>query len=179
MAFEISGKIIAKAGNGKGFKISSVDGWFNASAAASSFLSKVEKGDEVTVAYEKKGVSKICTKITKSSAKGNNTQSEEQLEVSEFVCEECGKALKDGKYKKCWACNQKSPKTEASKSSDKPYIPRVGGYGSAEDIAGKEVGCAAGVAGNILSGRQEDPETLLEMFRILSNGILEHIRSLK
>ncbi len=38
--------------------------------------------------------------------------------VSGFKCEDCGKALKDGTYKKCYTCNQKNPapKTSTGKS---------------------------------------------------------------
>jgi DNA-directed RNA polymerase subunit RPC12/RpoP len=87
-----------------------------------------------------------------------------------YTCKSCGKELKDNKYEVCFECSQKGNKsTNFNKTS----------YGSPEDIAGKEIGCAANCAATILSGRQEDPETLLEMFRTLMNGILDHIRMTK
>ncbi len=87
-----------------------------------------------------------------------------------YTCKSCGKELKDNKYEVCFECSQKG---------NKPTSFNKTGYGSAEDIAGKEVGCSANCASTILSGRQEDPETLLEMFRTLMNGILDHIRMTK
>lgn len=108
-------------------------------------------------------------------------------------CEVCGKELKDDKYKLCFMCNKKKaaekpkeepkiedkPKTELAQEKPREQYNSGTKYGSAEDIAGKEVGCAANCAATILSGRQEQPETLLEMFRILHNAILEHIRASK
>ena len=63
---DVTGKLIAKAGNGKGFKVENQDGWFNASDAVVPYLAKIEKGEEVTISYEKKGASKIVTKIVKA-----------------------------------------------------------------------------------------------------------------
>lgn len=150
MSYEIKGTIIAKAGNGKGFKISTdQEKWYTATDITAPYLAKMNKGDEVVVIYEKKGVSHICTKIMKAEAKAvEPTPAPTASSVS-------------------------TPKTYTQ-----PFVNKTG-YGSPEDVAGKEVGCAAGCAANILSGRQEDVDTLIEMFRVLTNGILEHIRSLK
>jgi hypothetical protein len=145
---EVTGKLIAKAGNGKGFKIEGEEGWFNASDAAAKFLANIEKGAEVIVTYEKKGVGKNVSKITQ-------VQTEKPVEKKE--------ALTATASKPAW-----QPKTEFKSN-----------YGSPEDVIGKEVGCAAGVAATMLTGRQEDPETILEMWKVLTVGVLEHIRSLK
>jgi len=174
---EVTGKIAVKAGNGKGFKIDGQDGWFNATDTVKPYLAKMEKGDDVVVTYEKKGVSKNVTKITKAG--GSPAPAEVKSEVTKGtgtpVCEDCGKELKTDKYPKCYVCGKKAFKGKAPANS----YGSKSNYGTAEDIAGKEVGCAANCASTILSGRTEDPDALLELFRILSNGILEHIRALK
>ena len=122
----------------------------------------------------------VCGKVLKDNkyptcwdCKNQPQKPEEKKEEPSkviYTCKSCGKELKDNKYEVCFECSQKGNKpTNFNKTS----------YGSPEDIAGKEIGCAANCAATILSGRQEDPETLLEMFRTLMNGILDHIRMTK
>lgn len=171
--------ITSKAGNKKGFKIEEdKDQWYTANKEAIDDLAKVEKGDKVEITFVKNGVFRNVSKITKVT----ETKVEEPKEESKFKCEDCGKALKDDTYKKCYMCNKKAPaKTRIIDETEKDKGERksTSNYGSAEDVAGKEVGCAANAAASILAGRQEDPEGLLELFRILFNGILEHIRNSK
>jgi hypothetical protein len=177
MAFETKGKITAKAGNGKGFKISSVEGWINADDNSALYLAKFEKGDEVTVVYNKKGVKKICTKIMKASSSSRK----ETTDTTGKICE-CGKTIKNDKYDTCYTCSQNKNKTTSSgKKSYKSNSENTNrtSYGSPEDVAGKEVGCAANSAAAILSGRQEEPDVLLEMWSLLFDGILARIREAK
>jgi len=148
-------------------------------------LAKIEVGTDVEVEYFKKGVKKEVTKITAvTSAPQAQAPAPQQSEVSAGPkCNVCGKALKDGKYKTCFMCNKKKqaekPAAEAASTEAPKASYSKSNYGSAEDVAGKEVGCAAGCAASILAGRQEQPEVLLEYFRVLMNGILEHIRASK
>jgi len=171
---EVKGKLIVKASNGKGFKIEGDEGWFNANDEAAKYLAKFEKGDVLVVTWEKDKVSRKVTKVVKAE------EIKKEENPAAFTCEDCGATLKDGKYKKCYMCNKKAPaKTETKSDTGSSGTGSSGwtksNYGSAEDVAGKEVGCSANCAASILAGRQEDPETLLEMFRILCNGILEHV----
>jgi hypothetical protein len=64
----VVGKIKAKAGNGNGFLIDTVEGWFNASEKVVPYLAKMNKGDEVEVSYFKKGVKKEVTMLKKVGA---------------------------------------------------------------------------------------------------------------
>lgn len=184
---KITGVLKRKAGNGKGFLLEGDENWFNASEEAAKYLAKIELGTRVGVEFFKKGIKREVTIITEAK----DAVKSEVTSDAKFTCAECGAPLKDGKYKKCYMCNKKSAakvevkseptaETTTTASADtKTWSSSGTKYGSAEDIAGKEVGCSAGVAGSILAGRPEDAETLLEMFRFLTNGILEHIRSLK
>lgn len=61
---ETTGILIAKAGNGTGFKLEGVDGWFNASEAVVPYLAQIQKGSKVNVVYTQKGTMKIVTKIS-------------------------------------------------------------------------------------------------------------------
>jgi hypothetical protein len=171
---EAKGIVKAKAGSGKGFLLDNDANWFSVKDNLVDDLAKVEKGTEIEVTYTKNGTFRNVSVINVVAKKAAKTEAKSEG----FACEDCGAALKDGKYKKCFMCNKKAPKETAKE--DKPATNyNKSNYGSPEDVAGKEVGCAAGVAGKLLSGRQEDPETMLEMWKILTNGILEHIRNLK
>jgi len=171
-----------KAANKKGFKIEGdKDQWYTANKEILDDLAKVEKGDKVEITFVKNGVFRNVSKIEKVKSETKSEAKEEPK--SGFTCEDCGKELKDDKYKKCFMCNKKSPpKTkvidEPEKEKDTGWKSKSN-YGSTEDISGKEVGCAANCAAQILSGCPLTPEETLETFRVLFNGILEHIRANK
>jgi hypothetical protein len=165
---EIKGKVVTKMSNGKAFKLS--DGkFYNVEDAIKSDLAKINNGDEVILEVEKKGVANIVKKITKAT--GAETKKDTEKPTGEFKCEECGATLKDGKYKKCYACNQKNPDT-----SNKDKI----GYGSPEDIRGKQTGCALAAAASAAAGRQfinekgeEDPEKAAQWIKIVADSLLD------
>ena len=166
---EVTGKIAVKAGNGKGFKIDGQDGWFNATDTVKPYLAKMEKGDDVVVTYEKKGVSKNVTKITKAG--GSSAPAEAKSEVTKGtgtpVCEDCGKELKTDKYPKCYVCGKKAFKGKApSKSFDNP-----------EKTAQIQRGNALNAAAAVVAGQQEIPETLAEMTIIVAEKLLEWLRA--
>lgn len=153
---QCKGKLLVVARNKRGFKVEGNDNWFNATEAVVPYLEKIPVNTEVIVTYNKKGIRQEAIKIVpvkKEVPARKVANKSEKRDLSKIKTED---------------------ETEKIATS-RP----TGYYGSPEDIAGKEVGCAANAAAAILSGRQEDPETLLEMFRILCNGILEHIRTLK
>lgn len=153
MSQRVESVLKRKAGNGRGFLLEGNESWFNASKAVEPYLAKIEVGTAVVVEYFKKGIKQEATKIYASASKPLTTEVIPKVETTS---------------------------TQAAQPHvEKPYVPRIGGYGSPEDVAGKEVGCAAGCAASALAGRQEDPETLLEMWRILFAGILDHIRANK
>lgn len=164
---EAKGKILVKAGNGKGFKLSGVEKWFNANDE--SMLADVEKGEEVTVYYEKKGASQQVTKIVKAGA----------VEVAEAKCEVCGKVLKNPKFKKCYTCNMN--KVEAKIEEDEPKAiaekPKPYNDFNADRTAQIQRGNALNAASAVLAGRQEDPETLAEMVIVVADRLLEWLRA--
>lgn len=171
---EIRGKLKVKAGNGKGFLVEGQEGWFNASDSVVPYLEKINKGEEVTVVFEKKGVKKEVIKITKISnvVEKNTPEPEEKESPTGFVCEECGAALKDGKYKKCYPCNKKTP---AQKEGKKSWVKTS--YDNPEKTAQIQRGNALNAAADLLSGRQEDPETLAEMTLVVAEKLLEWLRA--
>jgi hypothetical protein len=174
MAFEIKGKVTVKAGNKKGFKIEGDNDWFTANTNVIDSLAKVNVGDLITIEYEKKGVFRNVTKLSKAIE-----EKKEEPKGTIKKCK-CGADIKNPAYDICYTCSQKG-KTDAidgDTKNNKLHRDRIE-YGSPEDINGKEVGCAAGAAASILAGRQEQADVLLEMFNILFTGILERIRAEK
>jgi rubrerythrin len=135
MAETLRGKVTAKAGNGKGFKLEGFEGWLTAQKEAIEELKVINKGDEVEITYTKNKVFFNVSKITKIVMP---SLPPETTATTGFVCEVCGKALKDNKFKKCYTCNKdkkESPKAEEKKTQvyDKPqetkssYICKVCG----------------------------------------------------
>jgi hypothetical protein len=170
---EVRGKVLAKAGNGKGFKVEGQEGWFNAGDAVVPYLAKIEKGTEVIVTFEKKGVAKNVTKIVKAGTETPKEEHQPTKSSTGFECEDCGKELKDGKFKKCFMCNKKAPKTEGNKISRKePSYTQ-----SPERSAQIQRGNALNAAGRLLSGRPEDPETLAEMAIVVAQKFLDWLRA--
>ena len=198
---EVKGKIVVKKSDNKAFKFSD-EQWYNVNSEIIPILEKMNKGDEVIINYEQKGVSrhvskmtlastitkekpetpevkfkceicgaslkdgkyKKCYKCNKSGATKPQSTTEEPIE---FKCEDCGAALKDGKYKKCFKCGKKNKAKAEYKSN----------YGSPEDIAGKETGCALSSAATVASGCGfSDPDTAKQFTLTLAEAFLEWMR---
>lgn len=171
---EVRGKLAAKAGNGKGFKVEGQEGWFNASDAVKPFLAKIEKGAEVVVTYEKKGVAMIVSKIVSATSasvveKPKETVVDNSLAKSPGtpVCEDCGKELKDDKYKKCYVCGKKAYKGKAAKTYDSP-----------EKTAQIQRGNALNAAAQVISGMDaNDPDLLAEMTLSVAQKFVDWLRA--
>jgi len=194
---KLTAKVTNKSKTNKGLQFEGQEGWFSVPEKLIGFSEKINKGDTVEVTYIKKGVFKNVVYLGAATGAVTPVEPKEAPKTSTtgFACSVCGADLKDGKYKKCFNCNKKAKETPVEEVKEKETIttsgtqvfdepikekkewtPGKSNYGSPEDIAGKEVGCAANCAAAILAGRPEDPETLLELWRTLFNGILEHIK---
>ena len=180
MSEKIKATVKTKTKTGKGFQLEGHENWFSANFIMEE-LAKVNAGDLVEVTYAKKGVFYNVSKIVK--VEGETPTSPSGIDTAR--CKVCGKVLKNPAYPTCWDCKDnvkedpKIPDIQGSPSTKKEFIPSK--YGTPEDIAGKEVGCAANCASQILAGMGAcgDIETILETFRVLFEGILTHIRNNK
>lgn len=112
-------KIIAKSRNGKMLKIGTDEKsakWYFLSDKVVEFVKTgINKGDEVEIETTKKNGKYTVNFIKKASATTSQPQ-EPSNDVP--TCEDCGKELKDAKYKKCYTCNQNS-KEEKTKDGVK------------------------------------------------------------
>jgi len=115
-------KIIAKSRNGKMLKIGTDEKdatWYFLAESVVKFVETgIKIGDEVTIKYNQSGGKATINYITKG--KGESQQSKPastETKSTGFTCEECGAELKDGKYKKCYTCNQKKKVGGYDKSS--------------------------------------------------------------
>lgn len=119
---EIRGKVIAKAGNGKAFKLG--EDWYNVLPSVIPNLEKISKGDEINVTYEKKGTVRTVSEITTGQARPQQQAQPEQETSAGYSCTVCGKALKDDKFKKCFMCNkagkESGTQTKAPKAEQAP-----------------------------------------------------------
>jgi len=113
---EEKGKIICKKSDNKAFKLG--ENWYNLNDNVVSSLEKMNKGDDVVVTFDKKGVSRYVSKLVSANAAVETKT--ETVSTTGFACEVCGKELKDGKFKKCFMCNKsgavkkESPAQESS-----------------------------------------------------------------
>jgi len=110
-------KVTVAAMTAKAFKAQD-DSWYNVNDAVIPDLEKISKGDTVEIEYYEKGIAKYVTKITKVKLTADKPPVEEQKSTG-YVCANCGKPLKDGKYKKCYDCNMKKkeePKEEGKET---------------------------------------------------------------
>lgn len=165
---EYKGVIKAKAGNGKAAKIG--EDWYNFNTNAIKELESYNKGDEVVVTFETKGTFRNVSKIVKSG----KVESESQ---EEFVCEDCGEKLKDGKYKKCYTCNQKAPKEEKKKWVPKSENNKPS-YDNNDRTAQIQRGNALNASAMVASGMKfDDPQTAGQFVKILADDLLEWLRA--
>jgi len=167
---EVKGKILAKKGDNKAFKLD--DGnWYNLNDPVIPYLEKMNKGDEVLVTFEKKGVSRYVSKLTTGKVETPNTET--KTSTTGFACEVCGAELKDGRFKKCFMCNKKGGTKTGTTGTSKTN------YGSPEDIAGKQRGNALNAAGTAVSGNFPgvDPETIAQAVIIIADKLLEWARA--
>jgi len=150
MATEIAkGKIKAKAGNGNGFMIDTVDGWFNANASVVPYLAKMNKGDEVEVSYFKKGVKKEVTMLKKVGATTETPKSEVKAETPAPTVSEPKKSYGGSSYN--------NPERDAQ-------IRR----GNALNAAG------AAISGNFAG---TDPEAVAEALLIIAQKALDWLET--
>ena len=181
---EIKGNVVCKKSDNKAFKLG--DNWYNVNDPVIPFLEKISKGDFVTVQFEKKGVSRYVSKLTKGSETSNNEETPKEPSTG-FACEVCGAVLKDGKFKKCYMCNklgktkkeepiQKEESTKKEESTEKPKSF----YGSPEDVEGKEIGCAVAAAASAAACQQfGSPDEASQWIKIVAGQLLEWIRDNK
>ena len=112
--------VTVAAKTAKAFKAQD-DTWYNVNDIVIPDLEKISKGESIEVEYYEKGIAKYVTKITKprTTADKQPQENKEEQEQTGYICVVCGKALKDGKYKKCYDCNmkKKEAKPEEKKES--------------------------------------------------------------
>jgi hypothetical protein len=176
---EVKGKILAKKGDNKAFKLD--DGnWYNLNDNVIPYLEKMNKSDEVVVTYEKKGVSRYVSKLTSASTAVEIKT--ETISTTGYVCNVCGKEMKDDKYKTCFVCNKKGlkPKEEVKTEVKKEYKS----YDNPEKTAQIQRGNALNAASSAAVGRcflnengVEDPDKAIQWIKIVADSLLEWLRA--
>ncbi len=173
---EERGKIICKKSDNKAFKLG--ENWYNLNDPVIPYLEKLNKGDEVVVTFEKKGVSRYVSKLVVAGAV--EEPKTETTSTTGFACEVCGKALKDGKYKKCFPCNKSGAvKKETSAPGavtepKKPYTP----YDNPEKTAQIQRGNALNAAASVASAQQfADPDVAKQFTLLLAEEFLTWLRA--
>lgn len=173
---EIKGKILAKKGDNKAFKLD--DGnWYNLNDNVVPYLEKMNKGSEVIVTFEKKGVSRYVSKLTVAG-----TVEASQVETTSttgFICEVCGKELKDGKFKKCFMCNKSGATKKETSAPTEPYVKKEWKtYDNPEKTAQIQRGNALNAAASVAASQQfETPEVAKQFTLLLAEDFLTWLRA--
>jgi predicted RNA-binding Zn-ribbon protein involved in translation (DUF1610 family) len=118
--------------------------------------------------------------------KDKEPKSEVRESATGFVCEDCGKALKDDKYKKCFLCNKKSPNEEKSHVNrrEKEELGeqkeiKYTNYDNPEKTAQIQRGNALNAAGAAVGGNfaGSDPQTIAEAVKIIADLLYDFLRA--
>jgi len=168
---EERGKIICKKSDNKAFKLG--ENWYNLNDNVIPYLEKMNKGDEVIVTFEKKGVSRYVSKLINVA---EAPVEEKKKSSTGYTCEVCGKELKDGKFKKCYTCN-KSGATKPN-AEEKPKKQEYKSYDNPEKTAQIQRGNAINAAAYAASGTAfNDPDTAAQFVLELAERFLSWLRA--
>jgi hypothetical protein len=173
---EERGKIICKKSDNKAFKLG--ENWYNLNDNVIPYLEKMNKGDEVVVTFEKKGVSRYVSKLVSANAVAETKT--ETTSSTGFVCEVCGKGLKDGKFKKCFMCNKSgaTKKEESAPVGAGTSSSPSSRYDNPEKTAQIQRGNALNAAASVASSQQfADPEVAKQFTLLLAEDFLNWLRS--
>jgi molybdenum cofactor biosynthesis enzyme MoaA len=180
---EIKGKILCKKSDNKAFKME--DNWYNVNDNVIPILEKISKGDFITVQYEKKGISRYVSKLSRVAESDSNITNGTD---TAFICEVCGKVLKDGTFKKCYMCNKSGATKKASSEEESTSEPqkdessqlkkRDSYYNNPEKTAQIQRGNALNAAASVASSQQfPDPDIAKQFTLILADSFLEWLRN--
>ena len=136
--------------------------WAETSVAVFNYAkNNFAEGEEAGFEYTEKNGQYKVTRINKNGESKKVTSS--PTETSEYVCEDCGTKLKEGKYKKCYTCNKKNP--TKTKSSSKKY----GDLSTEEQNRRASLTAMASAceAIKVLTGQITDVETIATMVETL------------
>jgi len=170
------GKYLIKIGldNGKEKWATTSEAVYN--YAKKNFKSKEEVEYEMTEKNGSYNVTKILKKGQKASSVPVKTETKtEPVKSSEFKCEDCGKVLKDGKYKKCFVCNKKNP------SPKKEEVSKPVNTGGQRDLVGKSIErqammkASAEAVATAMQGQMNDIDVLGDMIIKLYEKLLAKI----
>lgn len=151
------------------------DEWMNTTEEVYNYAKeKFEDGDKIGVEYIMKGklyhavrVNTDGKNVELQESEDNTTSKESTSEKREEnlkpTCIDCGKELKDSKYKKCYTCNQKNPVKSTSTTR------------SPETVASIKMQCAYKAAAQamvVFTGQIADLDVLKSQLDDLANHIV-------
>ena len=151
--------------------------WANCTSAVFNYAKKTYKdGEEVDAEYSVKNGEYNVTRITRKGQGGGGGESKN----TSPTCADCGKTLKDDKYKKCYPCNKKNPSKSTGTGSGRPDYGKGAPYGSLlpeeatrrNKLATMSSACEAVQA---MTGQVQDAGTLADMIIIIQEKIYKKL----
>lgn len=147
--------------------------WATTTSAVINYAkSNFKEGEVVKFEMVEKNGQYHITKILKADGTSSTTPAPvETVKTSntEYKCIDCGKKLKDGKYKKCFECNKKKP------------APKKEYSGGQRDTVGQSIEkqammkASAMAVGNAFVGQINDPDTLADMIIKVYEKLLKRL----
>jgi len=149
---EVRATILCVKKDGTAAKLSD-EKWYNFTEPAQKFLANMKRGDSVIVEYEiVKGYIRNATKIMKDGGQTTPNVAEQSTTPAPQA-------------------------TQPPIASNGAYQLNKSNYGSPEDVAGKQVGCALGAAATVAGGCGfSDPEAAKEFTLMLADAFVEWMR---
>jgi hypothetical protein len=152
--------------------------WGSTSQAVFNFAkANFKEGDDADFVYKVENNQYLIDRINKPGYVGKTQQSNvsptpDSQPSPAHVCEDCGVTLKDGKYKKCYNCNQKKPTPTYSGDYMKPRTPE-----EAERMTRLSILSSVCEAIGIMTGQVGDIGTLWEQIETLYDEAYKKITS--
>jgi hypothetical protein len=169
VAYQKGSKNLLKIGMDDG-----AEKWATTTSAVVAYAKKnFKEGEEAKFEMTEKNGQYHVTKILKADGSSSSEPTADPA-PTEYKCSDCGAKLKDGKYKKCYACNKKNPasKTEDKKTSYKEKPDSVGN--SIEKQAMMKAAANAVATG--MQAQFQNADTLAEMIIVVYNKLLAELR---
>ena len=154
--------------------------WAKTTKEVHDYAKKMFKeNEECEYDYEEKNGEYTINRILKKG-KGTTTKktaTKTSSKTSKYTCEDCGASLKDDKYKKCYACNQKTAKTS---SSGRPDYGKGAPYGSLlpeEQTRRNKLALTSSVCSaiQVMEGQIGDADTLADMIIVVYDKLYKKL----
>lgn len=163
-----TGKVFAMYSDGHAVKVGTTKDdaeWCDVVEEIQKYVDNSYKDADVRYKVRLEGKRRKIYVLFKQDDKGKAAD-EKPTGGTGFTCEDCGKELKDGKYKKCYMCGKKNPKSKPEKEEGRSNEY----WDKRNELMSKQWSIrTAAIAIQKLEGNVPDLETLQQQIVVLAD----------